>query len=79
MITDVSELKQYNFSELTKNDIKDFIAAKEAYLKEPNEDTRYEMLYVFQLLHTSLKKECSAGEISPDTLEEITNYFKKVD
>lgn len=76
---DENEIWNPNFAEITKNDIRDFLQAKEAYLKNPNVDTRYEMLHIFQMLHTSLKKECLAGTISPQMLQQLTDFFKEAD
>lgn len=74
---DCAEFERCSFGASTLDDVKEFLKQKKKFLEMPNEDTRYEMKYRFQIAHSALKVECSCHRISSGKLYELTELLRK--
>ena len=75
--SDCAEFQKYGLSSAFMKSLKEFYTAKKNFLLCPNEDTRYEMKFLFQHVHSALKSECAKHIISPYKLQELTELLKR--
>ena len=74
---DMAAFAEYDLCNATREEVKEFFAAKAEYLKAPTMENSIEMKRTFQIAHSGLKTDCSCHRFSEHTLAVLTELLRK--